>query len=68
MYEKIFEIMKKIVKNKIKFIKNKNIYLFFMKFESYKYVFIGNIHEILILINEISNCEIPGFFKISRRE
>ena len=51
-------------KNKIKFIKNKNKF-FFMKFKSYKYEFIGKIKEIHILINEKSNREIPGSFKIS---
>ena len=37
-----------------------------MKFKSYKCVFIGNIKEIQILINEKSNWEILGFLKISR--
>ena len=37
-----------------------------MKFKSYKCVFIGKINEIHILINEKSNRDISGFFKISR--
>ena len=37
-----------------------------MKFIGYKCEFNGKINEIHILINEKSNREIPGFFKISR--
>ena len=37
-----------------------------MKFMSYNCEFVGKINEIHILINEKSNREIPGFFKISR--
>ena len=37
-----------------------------MKFISYKCEFVGKINETHILINEKSNREIPGFFKISR--
>ena len=37
-----------------------------MKFISHKCEFVGKINEIHILINEKSNREIPGFFKISR--
>ena len=37
-----------------------------MKFISYKCEFVGKINEIHILINEKSNREILGFFKISR--
>ena len=37
-----------------------------MKFTSYKCEFVVKINEIHILINEKSNREIPGFFKISR--
>ena len=37
-----------------------------MKFISYKSKFVCKITEIHILINEKSNREIPGFFKISR--
>ena len=35
-----------------------------MKFMSYKCEFVGKVNEIHILINEKSNREIPGFFKI----
>ena len=38
----------------------------FIKFIIYKCEFVGKINEIHILINEKSNREIPGFFKISR--
>ena len=38
--------------------------LFFMKFKSYSFVFIGKISEKHILINEKSNRKILGFFKI----
>ena len=37
-----------------------------MKLKSYSCVFIGEIIEIHILINEKSNREISGFFKIFR--
>ena len=37
-----------------------------MKFKSYICVFIGKINEVHILMNEKSNQEIPGFFKISQ--
>ena len=37
-----------------------------MKFISYEFVFVGKINEIYILVNEKSNWEIPGYFKISR--
>ena len=37
-----------------------------MKFIGYKCEFNGKINEIHILINEKSNREIPGFFKLSR--
>ena len=37
-----------------------------MKFRSYACLFIGKINEINIFINEKSNWEIPGFFKITR--
>ena len=37
-----------------------------MKLKSYKCKFFGKINEIHVLINEKSNQEIPGFFRISR--
>ena len=37
-----------------------------MKFISFKCEFVAKINETHILINEKSNREIPGFFKISR--
>ena len=53
------------MKNKMKFIKNKNVYIFFHKFKSYSCVFIGKINEIYILIDDKANRETLEFFKVS---
>ena len=65
MWEKAFQIVKNY--NKYNSWENKNK-LFFFHTISYSCVFIGQINEMHILINEKSNREISGFFKISQNK